>query len=61
MKSVEWHAFDLHFRKKMARLSVDPRWKIDEAISSFSPPDGAWNDVAQGTNKREMAGGLALK
>lgn len=45
----------------MARLSVDPRWKIGEAISSFSPPDGAWNDVAQGTNKREMAGGLALK
>lgn len=45
----------------MARLSVDPRWKIGEAISSFSPPGGAWNDVVQGTNKREMAGGLALK
>lgn len=39
---------------------VYPRWKIGEGISPPFP--FPWNDAAQETNKREMAGGgLALK
>lgn len=58
-KIVERHAFDLCFEK------VNGWFILGGKLAKGSPPlfpSPRWNDAAQETNKREMAGGgLALK